>query len=214
LRALFGLDPVVRGEIRVLALSGPRTPRARWSQGVGMVSEDRSGEGLALSLAVADNVCLPFFRRLSRAAFVTPGAIDRAAAPWIERLKIRCASPRQAVGSLSGGNQQKVALARLLAADCDLLLLDEPTRGIDVGAKAEVYALVDELARGDPTSGRAPRAVLLVSSYVEELLGLSDRIAVMSRGRLGPARPARELDPHAILLAATLGLEATLGGRA
>ncbi len=189
LRALFGLDAVVRGELSVLALSGPASPRARWEQGVGMVSEDRQGEGLALSLAVADNLCLPLLPNF-------PRGLDRAAAPWIDRLGIRCASPRQTVSSLSGGNQQKVALARLLAADCDLLFLDEPTRGIDVGAKAEIYALIDELAR-------AQRAILLVSSYLPELLGLCDRIAVMSRGRLGPARPARGLDPHSILLEAT-----------
>jgi ribose transport system ATP-binding protein len=198
LRALFGLDPVLRGEISVLALRGPASPRARWAQRVGMVSEDRQGEGLALSLSVADNLCLPSLRALSRAGLATPRAVERSAAPWIDRLRVRCRSPREQVALLSGGNQQKVALARLLAADCDILLLDEPTRGIDVAAKAEIYALIDELAR-------AGRAVLLVSSYLPELLGLCDRIAVMSRGRLGPARPAADLDAHGILLAATGG---------
>jgi ribose transport system ATP-binding protein len=198
LRALFGLDPIARGEVTAIALSGPASPRARWEQGAGMVSEDRAGEGLALGLSVGENLLLPSLPRF-------PRATDRAAAPWIERLRIRCSSPRQLAGRLSGGNQQKIALARLLAADCDLLLLDEPTRGIDVAAKAEIYALVDELARPDTGSGRAPRAVLLVSSYLPELLGLCDRIAVMRRGELGPARPARELDLHSILLEATGG---------
>ena len=197
-RALFGLDPVARGDISVLALEGSATPRARWRQGVGMVSEDRQREGLALSLAVADNLFLPKLPGFSR-------PIDRAALPWLERLGVRCASPREPIARLSGGNQQKVALARLLAAGCDLLLLDEPTRGIDIGAKAQIYALIDELARGDPAAGRAPCAILLVSSYLPELLGLSDRIAVMSKGRLGPARPARDLDAHAILLEAATG---------
>ena len=194
LRVLFGLDPIARGEVSLLALSGSASPGARWAQGAGMVSEDRQGEGLALGLSVGENLLLPALPRF-------PRAVDRAAQPWIERLCVRCASPRQPVGRLSGGNQQKVALARLLAADCDLLLLDEPTRGIDVAAKAEVYALVDELARGG-------RAVLLVSSYLPELLGLCDRIAVMRRGALGPARPTRELDLHAILLEATGGAAA------
>jgi ribose transport system ATP-binding protein len=107
------------------------------------------------------------------------------------------------VSALSGGNQQKVAIARLLHADCDLLLLDEPTRGIDVGSKAQIYRLIDQLATGDPVRGRAPRAVLVVSSYLPELLGICDRIAVMYRGKLGECRPAAELDEHRIMLAAT-----------
>jgi ribose transport system ATP-binding protein len=107
--------------------------------------------------------------------------------------------------ALSGGNQQKVALARLLHADVDVLLLDEPTRGIDVGAKAGIYRLIDELARGE--GARAPRGVLIVSSYLPELLGICDRIAVMRRGRLGPARPVGEVDEHRIMREAT-GAEA------
>jgi len=190
-RAIFGLEPVVRGELAVLSLSGPSHPRVRWEQGAGMLSEDRQGEGLALSLSVAENLLLPSLPRF-------PRGIDGAATAWVDRLAIRCAGPGQAVRNLSGGNQQKVALARLLAADCDLWLLDEPTRGIDVGAKAEIYALIDELARGGA-------AVLLVSSSLEELLGISDRISVMRDGSLGPARPARELDRHALLLEATGG---------
>ena len=198
LRAIFGLDPVARGGISVLSLSGPATPHERWGQGAGFVSEDRQKEGLALGLTVADNLCLPSLPRLAG-----PGALEAAAAPWIERLRIRCTSPSQSIGRLSGGNQQKVALARLLAADCDLLLLDEPTRGIDVGAKAEIYALVDALARGDLARDVRPRAVLLVSSELEELLGLSDRVAVLRRGVLGPARSARGLDLRDVLHEAT-----------
>ena len=127
----------------------------------------------------------------------------RASLPWIERLGIRCTSPAQTVDALSGGNQQKVAVARLLYADVDVLLLDEPTRGIDVASKAHIYRLIDELARGDPAAGRAPRAVLMISSYLPELLGVCDRIAVMCRGRLGAARPAGEMDEHRIMLEAT-----------
>jgi ribose transport system ATP-binding protein len=100
------------------------------------------------------------------------------------------------VNDLSGGNQQKVAIARLLNHEVDVLLLDEPTRGVDVGSKAQIYRLIDELA----CQGRA---VLLVSSYLPELMGICDRIAVMCRGRLGPARPANDLDEHQIMLEAT-----------
>jgi ribose transport system ATP-binding protein len=201
LRALFGLDPVVRGEVRVGAWSGPASPARRWRQGVGLVSEDRQGEGLAAALSVADNLTLSALRGLGPGPLVSPRGQEQAGRRWIERLDIRCRSPRQPVRALSGGNQQKVALARLLHAEVDVLLLDEPTRGIDVGAKAEIYRLIDRLARGEGTA--APRGVLIVSSYLPELLGVCDRIAVMRRGRLGPARPVGELDEHRIMREAT-----------
>jgi ribose transport system ATP-binding protein len=102
---------------------------------------------------------------------------------------------------LSGGNQQKVAIARLLQHDVDVLLLDEPTRGIDVGSKAQIYQWLNALVA--PPDGRRARAILLVSSYLPELLGLSDRIAVMHRGRLGPARPVADWTEHRLMLAAT-----------
>jgi ribose transport system ATP-binding protein len=109
---------------------------------------------------------------------------------------------------LSGGNQQKVAVARLLHHDVDLWLLDEPTRGIDVASKAQIYALIDRLvcgadAAGMPAGGGRPRGVLLVSSYLPELLGVCDRIAVMARGRLGPARPVSEWSEHSLVMAAS-----------
>ncbi len=205
MRALFGLDAVVKGEVKVGTWSGPASPARRWRQGVGMVSEDRQGEGLAASLSVADNLTLPALRGLGPGPLVFPAGQERASRRWIERLDIHCTSPRQPVKALSGGNQQKVALARLLHAGVDVLLLDEPTRGIDVGAKAGIYRLIDELARGE--GARAPRGVLIVSSYLPELLGICDRIAVMRRGRLGPARPVGELDEHLIMREAT-GAEA------
>ena len=191
LRTVMGLDRVRRGEIRVATFTGAAPPHRRWSQGVGMVSEDRKHEGLALSRTIADNLTLSRLRPI-----VSPSAQAAAASDWISRLAVRCRSPRQPVGDLSGGNQQKVAIARLLYHDVDVLLLDEPTRGIDVGSKAQIYQLIDDLAR-------AGRAVLIVSSYLPELMGVCDRVAVMCKGRLGPARPVSELSEHEIMLEAT-----------
>src|SRR5262249_34171985 len=120
---------------------------------------------------------------------------------WVNRLSVRCRSPRQRIGDLSGGNQQKVAIARLLHHDVDVLLLDEPTRGIDVASNAQIYQLIDDLAAG--RDGKPPRAILVISSYLPELMGICDRIHVMCRGRLGPAHPVNETDEHKLLLEAT-----------
>jgi ribose transport system ATP-binding protein len=203
MRAIFGLDQVASGEIRMGSYSGAAPPRRRWAQGVGMVSEDRKREGLALGLSIADNVTLPRLSGLGPWRFVFPSRQRAATAPWVDRIPIKCASPSQRVSALSGGNQQKVAIARLLHADVDVLLLDEPTRGIDVGSKAQIYQLIDELAAGDPTTGRQPKAILMISSYLPELLGTCDEIAVMTRGRLGDARPVAEWDEHQLMVAAT-----------
>jgi ribose transport system ATP-binding protein len=221
LRAVFGLDPVRRGRVSLGAYVGPASPARRWAQGSGLLSEDRKGEGLALGLSIADNLTLSKLGRLGPAGMVLPRRQDQAAGTWVRRLSIKCRSPRQRVIDLSGGNQQKVAIGRLLHHDVDVLLLDEPTRGIDVGSKAEVYRLIDELATGRATGtaagSRRTKAVLMVSSYLPELLGVCDRIAVMCRGRLGPARPVGEWDEHKLLLAATgteAGAAAGAGGPA
>jgi ribose transport system ATP-binding protein len=196
LRAIFGLDPVRSGDVKLLAFHGNAAPSQRWHQGAGMLSEDRKREGLALGLSIADNLTLSRLEGLGPPGFIIPRQQRAAAQTWVERLGVRCRSPRQAVGTLSGGNQQKVAIARLLHHDVDVLLLDEPTRGIDVASKAQIYKLIDELAsRG--------KAVLMVSSYLPELLGTCDRVAVMSRGVLGQARPVEQIDAHQIMLEAT-----------
>jgi ribose transport system ATP-binding protein len=219
LRTIFGLEPVRSGRITVGVYSGPASPAARWSQGAGMLSENRAAEGLAIGLSIADNLTLSHLTDLGPGFVVFPSRQAAAASRWMERIGIRSAGPRQPVGELSGGNQQKVALARLLHHDVDLLVLDEPTRGIDVGSKAQIYALLDSLAAGQgdspPREGDSPRlprgtvplarprAVLMVSSYLPELLGLCDRIAVMCRGRLGPARPTSEWTEHSLLMEAS-----------
>jgi ribose transport system ATP-binding protein len=202
LRMIFGLEPVRTGRIRVLGYSGDLSPRRSWMHGMGMLSEDRKEEGLALGLSVADNLTLTRFEGLGPWPFIWPARQDAAASRWIERLGIRTRGARQPVNDLSGGNQQKVALGRLLHHDVDVLVLDEPTRGIDVGSKAQIYALLDELVSA-AAPARRPRAVLIVSSYFPELLGLCDRVAVMSRGRLSPALPAGGHSEHELILAAT-----------
>ena len=208
LRALFGLEPVTAGRVRIGAFTArARSPRDRWRAGMGMLSEDRKNEGLALGLSVADNLTLTRLGPLGPAAFVVPSRQRRAAAEWIARMAIKCGGPEQAIGELSGGNQQKVALARLLHHDVDVLVLDEPTRGIDVSSKAQIYHLIETLAAG--AGDRPPKAVLMVSSYLPELLGLCDRVAVMERGRLQPPRRAEGLTEHELMLAAT-----GAGGRA
>ena len=208
LRAVFGLDAVASGRVTVATAgtsatggpaTGPATPARRWGQGVGLVSEDRKAEGLALGLSVAENATLTRPGGRGPLGWVTPARRARMARPWVEKLGIKCRSPDQPVGELSGGNQQKVALARLLHHDADVLLLDEPTRGVDIGAKAVIYGLIDELAAGDVKAGRPPRAVLVVSSYLPELLGICDRIAVMTRGVLGPARGVAEWNEHTLM---------------
>ena len=201
LRALFGLEPVRGGRVRIGAFTRPGGPGQHWRAGMGLVSEDRKSEGLALGLSVADNLTMTRLEPFGAAGVVLPGRQQRAAAAWIDRLAIKCGDAAQSAGELSGGNQQKVALARLLHHDVDVLLLDEPTRGIDVASKAQIYHLIDELARGG--HARPPKAVLVVSSYLPELLGLCDRIAVMQRGRLQAPRPAAGLSEHELVLEAT-----------
>jgi ribose transport system ATP-binding protein len=194
LRAVFGLDPIRRGTVRAGAYIGPASPARRLDQGIGLGSEDRRAEGLAMSLSIADNITLSkppgLFGVLSRRAQ------RQASTRWISELAVRCAGPSQPVADLSGGNQQKVALARLLHHEVDVFLLDEPTRGIDIGSKAQIYKLIDALAL-------AGKAVLMVSSYLPELLGVCDRIAVMRRGELLPAKPAADLTEPDLMMEAT-----------
>jgi ribose transport system ATP-binding protein len=195
-RAIFGLDRVKSGAVKVRGALGPSSPAARLEQGLGFSSEDRKEEGLATGLSVADNLTLSKLRGLGPLGLVVPARQRGATQRWLDRLAIRAEGPDQPVGELSGGNQQKVALARLLYHDADVLLLDEPTRGIDVASKAQIYELVDALA----ASGKA---VLVISSYLPELFGICDRIAVMRKGKLGEARPVGELTEHGVLMEAT-----------
>ncbi|HEY6556155.1 MAG TPA: sugar ABC transporter ATP-binding protein [Polyangiaceae bacterium] len=199
LRALFGLDAARGGTIRVRGAADRwRRPWVRLAQGVGLLSEDRATEGLALGMSVVDNLTLCHLGRTSKWGFIRRSAQQRRAEHWIRALGIRCADPTAPAFALSGGNQQKVALARLLDRDVDVALLDEPTRGVDVASRAAIYRAVGELAA-------AGKAVLFVSSYLPELLGVCDRIGVMHRGRLVAARPTSEWTEATLLETAATG---------
>lgn len=192
--AVFGLRARTAGTVLHRGNPLRPDPRIAWQQRIGFLAEDRKQQGLSLMRSIAANLVLPSAAALARHGHLPPRRLQAVAERWIDDLRIRCRGPWQPVGELSGGNQQKVALARLLHAGCTVLLLDEPTRGVDIGARQEIYALLDQRAR-------AGAAVLLVSSQLEELLGLCDRIAVMCRGRLLPAQPAGAWTRERLLLA-------------
>jgi ABC-type sugar transport system ATPase subunit len=185
LKALFGLAPGHRGQVRVDGQPAALTSPARaMALGLGLVPEDRKRQGLVLGLSARENLSLPVLERaapghagLSRGGFIRRGEEEALAQEMFRRLRVRAPSTRFVVAGLSGGNQQKIVLAKWLAARCRVLLLDEPTRGVDVGAKGEIHELIDRLAAEGT-------AVLLVSSELPELLKLAHRILVLREGRL------------------------------
>lgn len=181
LRMIAGLDEPQHGSIE-----------RRAAKGIGLLSEDRGGEGLMLSRSIAENVTLSRRGPL----FALPSRLLAVGAEWIKSLGIKSDGPDQPVLELSGGNQQKVQVARLLREDYDVLLIDEPTRGIDVAAKAQVLALLRELA--DQGKG-----IVLVSSQLEELVSTCDKICVLKRGELGPKEPASKWTEEGLLLEAS-----------
>lgn len=199
-RALFGIEPPTAGEVRFdgrrLHLSGPGDALAA---GLMYVTEDRKRTGLCLELPAAWNVTLPCLKQLGMGRIVRPEREARLVSEVAERLTLRWAGPGAPAASLSGGNQQKLLLARALLADSQMILLDEPTRGIDIAAKADIYELLGELAA-------TGKAILLISSELPELLGVTDRLLVMRRGRL-----AGELETAAATQEAVMELAAMDG---
>lgn len=185
LRCLYGLEAVRSGEVQIMSFTPAHSPQARIAAGMGMVSEDRKAEGLAQGLSINDNLTLSRLSPYSRWGWLNLSRRKAAATQYMQTLQVKAHSPGQAIGQLSGGNQQKVAMARVLHQQADLLLLDEPTRGIDVGTKAEIYRLMGELAAQG-------KAILFVSSYLPELMAVCDRIGVMARGRLQEIRPVAD----------------------
>jgi ribose transport system ATP-binding protein len=196
LRTLFGLDEALGGQVFVLGReSSDATPRRRLHEGVGFLSENRKEEGLMLNQSIADNLSLSRMENMRRFGLLDLARQRSDTVEWMGRLRVRAEGPSQPMTQLSGGNQQKVALGRLLYHDARVLLLDEPTRGVDVGSKAEMYRIMLDLA----ASGKG---IVFVSSYLPELMGICDTIAVMSRGRLVAARPARDWTEEEVLAAA------------
>jgi len=195
-KAIFGLDPVSAGEV---LLRGRRLRLGSTSQsaraGLGLLTEDRKGEGLVLQMSVAQNMTLPSVREFARLGLISSKAENLRSQEYVQRLAIKTPSLRHKVEYLSGGNQQKVLLARWLMKKLEVIILDEPTRGIDVGAKAEIHRLIDELAK-------AGLAVIVLTSEMPELLGVSDRVLVMSGGRLTGEFDKSEATQEKILEAA------------
>jgi ribose transport system ATP-binding protein len=182
-RAIFGLDPVDSGAVYVAGqVARIRSPREAVTAGIALLTEDRQKTGLALRLPVAANVTLANASGISRSGVLDLAAEERVTSEFVSKLRIRAESGKQLVGRLSGGNQQKVVIAKWLFRNTRIFLFDEPTRGIDVGAKAEVFEVMGNLAR----SGAA---VLMVSSEMPELLQVADRILVMRQGRISGELP-------------------------
>jgi rhamnose transport system ATP-binding protein len=191
-RVLFGLSPATSGEIRIEGqLVQVVSVAEALAHGIAYVPEDRKEHGVVEALPIAENISLPVLRRLG-GTWLNETQENTLAAELARRLGVKAASIFVAAGTLSGGNQQKVALARWLATKPRLLILDEPTQGIDVGAKAEIHRLMGELVKEG-------MAIILISSEMPELLGLADRIAVFRRGRVAGVLPAREATRESLL---------------
>jgi rhamnose transport system ATP-binding protein len=196
MQALFGLSDLHHGRI---VLEGNEInlncAADAIDQGIAYVPEDRQRQGAVLALSIEDNIALPSLQSLARGGFTDTARTRATAADWVERLQIRAATTSQPLQELSGGNQQKVVLAKWLQTAPKVLILDEPTKGIDVGAKVAVYKVVRTLV----DSGLA---VILVSSELPEVLGMADRIAVMRRGRLRGCFARAEATPELLVRAA------------
>ena len=202
-RVLFGLTPADRGEILLQGQPiAPQSPAAAVALGLAYVPEDRRRHGVVLELPIDQNITMAIHPRLFPHAWLKLGAEQKLALDFIRDLAVKCAGPQALGGSLSGGNQQKVSLARWLATQPKVLILDEPTQGVDVGAKSEIHRIIRQLAK-------AGLAVIMISSDLPEILGMSDRIGVMRGGKLTTILPG-QADAHAVM-AAALGQESVEG---
>lgn len=192
-RAVFGLDAKTSGKIFIDGKECEiRNPKDAIRAGIGFVTEDRKGEGLILKLGVGENVTLAALDSFRSGIHLNLGKEKNTVSEYVSRLNIKTPSIFQKVENLSGGNQQKVVLAKWLLSKCRVLILDEPTRGIDVGAKIEVYNLINELAKEG-------KAILVITSEIPELLGICDRVVVMARGRVSGTLTREEANQEAIM---------------
>lgn len=196
-RVLFGIDRAESGEIYLKGRRVTiRSPRQAMEHGIAYVPEDRHQQGLVMTFSIASNITLPILRQISRLGLVDPRREQQMAGEYSNRLRVRSTGVEQLVNALSGGNQQKVVLGKWLATDPSVLILDEPTRGIDVGAKAEVHRIISELA----ASGLA---IILISSELPEVLAMADRVVVLHEGRVTGAFTRSEATQERVMFAAT-----------
>jgi rhamnose transport system ATP-binding protein len=195
MECIFGLTRPTHGEVTLDGQPGGASPRESIERGLSLVPEDRQRNGAVSALSIRDNLTLPSLDKLARGLFIDRQAEATLAHQMVERLSIKCTALDQKVGELSGGNQQKVVIGKWLATEPKLIILDEPTQGIDVGAKAAVHAFIGELV----TRGVA---VILVSSELPEVMGIADRIVVMHKGRIAAVFARADFDARAIVSAA------------
>lgn len=196
-RVLFGIDRTASGEVWLKGKQVRiRSPRQAMANGIAYVPEDRHSQGLVMSFSIASNVTLPILQQVSRLGLIDPRREQKVASDYSSQLRVRSTGVDQLVSALSGGNQQKVVLGKWLATDPSVLILDEPTRGIDVGAKAEVHRIISELA----ASGLA---IILISSELPEVLAMADRVLVLHEGSVTGTFSRSEATQERVMLAAT-----------
>ncbi len=196
-RAVFGVDGYDAGSVRLAGASvAKRDPAGAMRQGIALVPEDRRKQGLVLESSVARNLTLAIRTQLAKAGIITSGFENRAAKVWASRLEVKTTAMSTVAATLSGGNQQKVVLGKWLATEPQVLIIDEPTRGIDVGTKAEVHRLLSELA------GRG-MGILMISSELPEVLGMADRVLVMREGRITAEFERADATSENVMFAAT-----------
>ncbi len=200
-RAIFGVDPYAKGSV---TLSGrpipPRNPSGAMSRGLALVPEDRRKQGLVIDATVGENITAAIRGRLSKFGLITTGMENAAAQVWASRLEVKTRALDAVAGTLSGGNQQKVVLGKWLATHPKVLIIDEPTRGIDVGTKSEVHRMMSELA------GQG-LGILMISSELPEVLGMADRVLVMREGRITAELDRADADSESVMFAATQSQE-------
>jgi rhamnose transport system ATP-binding protein len=199
---VFGVDEYDSGSVTFLGKPLPKgSPRAAIKAGMGLVPEDRRKQGLIVDMSIARNLTLVIRRRLTKAGLLAKSSEYRTAQDWAGRLQVKAGSLDSEGGTLSGGNQQKVVLAKWLATGPKLLVVDEPTRGIDVGTKAEVHRLLDELAHQG-------LGIVMISSELPEVLGMSDRVVVMREGRATALLDRDQATSETVMTAATQAAQA------
>lgn len=196
-KALFGLHKIQNGSVNMCGRS-IQTPKQAIDAGISLVTDDRKGEGLVLNLSVYENLLIPFYRKMSKSGVLSKQKMDQIVNKWVKDLRIKVPHSSEEVGKLSGGNQQKVVLGKWLQMNPKLLILNEPTRGIDIGAKTEIYKIIKKLTDEGIS-------IILISSEMPELLGMAHRVLVMHQGRISGELQENEVTQEQIFNYATGG---------